>query len=239
GRASDSSSPAPPTATADAGWDRAGPGARMAGPATRSATCSTPMPGARATPPRGWRLRSTGRSDTWTGTSSSTASRPRTPPRRTWPAGWVPPTAARAACHRRSTRRRAGSGARRARSGWRGKRAGDDHDPRHVLVRQLPQAETAALPARARAPLARGRPAGRRYPHAGIPGEEPQRQGAGARARRRPGAGGVERDPALAGRRHPLPAVRSVAARPGTAVDVLRAVQPRAVHRGGALHLRL
>ena len=51
-------------------------------------------------------------------------------------------------------------------------------------------------------PLGRDRQRHRRNAHAGIPGEESQRQGADARARRRPRAGRVERDPVLARRRH-------------------------------------
>ena len=54
---------------------------------------------------------------------------------------------------------------------------------------------------------------------------------ADARPRRRAPARRVERDPLVLRRRHAVRARRRVRARAGAAVDVLRAVQPRAVHR--------
>src|SRR5262249_24224830 len=59
--------------------------------------------------------------------------------------------------------------------------------------------------------------------------------GAGARPRRRAVAGGVQRDHLVPRRRHRVRATGPLRARPGPAVDVLRAVQPRAEHRGPAL----
>ena len=56
-----------------------------------------------------------------------------------------------------------------------------------------------------------------------------------AGARRRPLARRVERDHVLLRRGHAVPARGPLRARPGAPVAVLRAVQPRAVHRGRAL----
>ena len=60
-----------------------------------------------------------------------------------------------------------------------------------------------------------------------------------ARPRRRPPARRVERDPVVLRRRHRVRAGRPVRARAGAAVDVLRAVQPRALRRGRALPARV
>ena len=75
----------------------------------------------------------------------------------------------------------------------------------------------------------------RRYAHAGVPGDESQRQGAGARNRAGHVPARIERDPVVSRRRDAAVAQRRTAPRARAAVAVLRAVQPRAVHRGGAL----
>ena len=72
--------------------------------------------------------------------------------------------------------------------------------------------------------------------HARVPGQEPERQGPGAGARRRHRADRIQRDPVLPRRRHAVRAAWPGGAGAGAAVAVLRAVQPRAVHRRGALH---
>ncbi len=86
---------------------------------------------------------------------------------------------------------------------------------------------------RLRAPRTR-----RRRPLRPARGARPSESGPAhpdAGARRRPAAGRIERDHVLLRRGHAADPRGPLRTRPGAAVDVLRAVQPRAVHRGGAV----
>ena len=147
----------------------------------------------------------------------------------------------RAGCRRRTTTR-SRSGGRRASSGVAPARTGG---ARMITVYGIPASGNCykvqlLLEQLGREyPLGRGRQHRRRDAHAGIPGEESQRQGAAARARRRPHPGRIQRDPVLAGRRHAVPAGDAWQRAQALQLDVLRAVQPRALHRRRALHPRL
>ena len=72
---------------------------------------------------------------------------------------------------------------------------------------------------------------------AGIPQAQSQRPHSHAAARRRHLPAGIERHPLVSRRRVALRAGDADRPRPGAAVDVLRAVQPRALCRHAALHL--
>ena len=102
-------------------------------------------------------------------------------------------------------------------------------------VRQRLQGAPAAAPARHPVRARRARHPARRDAHAGVPGEEPERPHPDARARGRHAPRRVERHPLLPRGGHAVPARRPPRARAGAAVDVLRAVQPRAQHRDRAL----
>ena len=103
---------------------------------------------------------------------------------------------------------------------------------RQPHLRQRLQAAPAARPS---GPGLRAHRGGYRQgglPHAGLPGEEPQRAHSGAGARGRDLPRGVERHPVLSGGGLALPPFGPAGARADPAMDVLRAIQPRALYRG-------
>ena len=100
---------------------------------------------------------------------------------------------------------------------------------------QLLQGPAAARASRHRLRAARARRRRPLEPPGAARRAEPGAARADAGARRRPLARRVERDPLVLRRGHAVPARGSIRAGAGAAVDVLRAVRPRAVHRGRAL----
>ena len=70
--------------------------------------------------------------------------------------------------------------------------------------------------------------------HGGVPGDESERPGAGGGGRARRVPAGIQRDHVLPRRWIAAAAQRPAEAGARHAVAVLRAIQPRALHRGGA-----
>ena len=104
-------------------------------------------------------------------------------------------------------------------------------DLRRHQVRQLPEGEVGVRQARAELPLDRHRHHQRPDAHHRVPEAQWRRAGAGGRVRRRPDAGAVQCDHPLPGARYRHDPCRRLGRGEDGRVDVLGAVQPRALHR--------
>ena len=105
---------------------------------------------------------------------------------------------------------------------------------RQPSVRQRLQAAVVARPPGPGLRACRGRHPGRRDQNPGVPRQESQQTDSGAGAEGRHVHRRVQRDSVLSRGRLALPAVRPAVPRDHPAVDVLRAVQSRALHCGRA-----
>src|SRR6185312_9973914 len=129
-------------------------------------------------------------------------------------------------------------GHRRAR--WRTPRTfggGSDADPLwRSRVGQRLQGPAAAVASRHPASPGRCRADARRGEPPRLSRGQSDRQGADAAVRGRKGALGIRRDPVLPRAGNPVRRRRSLGPGPDAALDVLRAVQPRALYRGEPLY---